>query len=169
MNSTYSLSPKVILVLILLLILILCLPDHLFMHNVLLLLSQLLSLNFILVLILPQVLLSCLSFLHLLLLHPFWITPSLPLVYHLICLFLPLLKVSKVCNFSRLLNLFLHEPIVHKLCVIFIFQTLRFSNRQKFFFDFVLSLMDQLSFKSLLGILRLQPIFVWETVTTMSS
>ena len=65
-------------------------------------------------------------------------------------------------NALSLLKLFFNEPLLHSFYALFILVSLLLCDNEQLFFDFTLSLSNQLPFQAFLGIFRFEPFLVRE-------
>ena len=110
--------------------------------------------------LLALVVFACLSFHNLLQVHPFLVTACLALLSHLLLNLFTAVQLAKVGDFLCLVNLSLHEPVVHSFASSLILLPLVFSYIKQLFLDFILCLANELALQTLLRILCLKPVRV---------
>jgi len=78
-------------------------------------------------------------------------------------------KLAKMGDFLRLVDLSLHEPIVHCLAAAFVLLPLALCDIKQLFFDLILCLAYEFALETFLSILGFKPIRVREATASESS
>lgn len=113
-------------------------------------------------LLLPLLVLSSLLLLHRLQTHPLLVAVCLSLLPQLLFHLLTAVHLAHIGHLLSLLDLFLHQPIVHSLRPFLVLLPLVLRNLEQLLFDLVLCLVNQLAFEALLCVLGFDPLGVGE-------
>jgi hypothetical protein len=92
--------------------------------------------------LLPLIVLVRLPLLEGLQAHPILVAVSLPLIYHIFLNLFTAVEIAHVRHFLSFVNLFLHQPIIHRFSSVCVLVTLQLCHIEKLFFDLVLGLAD---------------------------
>ena len=135
---------------------------HLLLHFFLL--SHLTGKHILFVPVLMLLILAGLLLLHGLEAHPFLVAVCATLIDHLLFDILAPVELSHVRDLLSLVDLLLHEPVIHGLSPVLVLLPLLFRYSQQLFFDLVLRLTDKFASEAFLSILGLKPVLIAQTL-----